>query len=156
MLKDLNVTVDEEGHRRDPLGIGQPPAPTLDRTGWKEELARKSGSSSLAAIDGKIVKITDGLQEQDLKTPEGRMAMAHEVLEMIDRVLNEAPIGGPTITSAGISPVIFDEAMAIAQGPQRPSRIGMLTLLKTAGMAPESAFLLRGRSIIRIVTFGRD
>jgi hypothetical protein len=113
---------------------------TIDRTGWQKELAG----------------MPDEIQGPDVKTPEGRMAAAREVMEMIARNLKATDLGEPTITSAGISPSIYNEALAIAREPEQSARIATLTLLKTPGMAPESAFLLRGRSIIRILTFGRD
>jgi uncharacterized protein (DUF3084 family) len=75
---------------------------------------------------------------------------------MIERNLKATATDGPTITDAGISPAIFSEAQAVAREPEQSARIATLTLVKAPGMNPESAFLLRGRNIIRILTFGRD
>jgi hypothetical protein len=113
---------------------------TIDGTGWQKELTG----------------MPDDLQGPDVKTSEGRIAVARDVLEMIGRNLKATDLGEATITAAGISPSIYNEALAVAREPEQSARIATLTLLKTPGMAPESAFLLRGRNIIRILTFGRD
>jgi hypothetical protein len=89
-------------------------------------------------------------------TPEGRMAMAREVLTMIERNLKAHDAEGRTVTSAGLSPVIHSEALAVVRESGQSARIANLDLVKAAGMPPESAFLLRGRYIVGILTFGRD
>lgn len=95
----------------------------------------------------------EGLEELDLKTPEGRLKMAEQVLEMIDRNLERL---GQGREAAGISPVIFEEAQGIVKRPQQSTRLWFLPLVKTPGMPPGSAFILRGNSILGILTFGRD
>ena len=94
--------------------------------------------------------------EPDLKTQEGRMAMAREVIGMINRNLKAMDAEGRTVTTAGLSPVIYAEATAVVQEPGQSARIATLDLQSTPGMEPRSAWLLRGRYIVGILTFGRD
>jgi hypothetical protein len=110
---------------------------TIDGTGGQKELAG----------------MLDRTQEPDLKTPEDRMAMAREVLEMIGRNI-KIEDGGRE--AAGVSPVIFNEIQALTRNPDQSLKVWNLPIIKTQGMPPGSAFLLRGRSIVRILTFGRD
>ena len=96
----------------------------------------------------------EGLEEPDLKTPAGRMRMAEMVLEMVDRNLELLGQGGQE--AAGISPAIYAEAVAVSKRATQSLRIWNLPLVKAAGLPPGSTFILRGRSILGILTLGRD